>query len=229
VSVGALQFPSSPMQEPNHHQPPRSPWSPSSFCSQPEVEDEYLSPEMRLHIAFEVVSQLDKAKNFRWLPLEELSFRDFLVEQIRSLQLVVEAQDDAPPSSQVSIASAQVPLPPQREVVDEGLTLEDEYLSSEVRLHIAFEMFSQLGNAEVSRWLSPEEVSLRDFLVEQIRSLQLVVEEQGVAPSLSQASVASTQDTLPSQPAVPSVGRCSGIVAQISLAPSVRDGGQVSI
>jgi hypothetical protein len=33
-------------------------------------------------------------------------------------------------------------------------------------------------------------------------SLQWVVDEQGVAPSLMQASVASTQDPLPSQPIV---------------------------
>jgi hypothetical protein len=53
-----------------------------------------------LHITFEVVSQLDKVKDFRSLSPEELSLRDFLNEQIRSLQLVVEAQDDAPSLSQ---------------------------------------------------------------------------------------------------------------------------------
>jgi hypothetical protein len=44
-------------------------------------------PEVLLHIAFEVVSQLYKykAKESRWLLPEELSVRDFLVEQIRSL------------------------------------------------------------------------------------------------------------------------------------------------
>jgi hypothetical protein len=46
--------------------------------------------------------------------------------------------------------------------------------------------------------LSPEELSLRDFLVDQFRSLQLVVEEQGVAPSLIQAYVTLSQDPLPS-------------------------------
>jgi hypothetical protein len=63
-----------------------------SFYSQPEVEDEYLSPEVRMHIAFKVVSQLEKAKVFRSLLLKELSLRVFLVEQIRSLQLIVEVQ-----------------------------------------------------------------------------------------------------------------------------------------
>jgi hypothetical protein len=75
-------------------------------------------------------------------------------------------------------------------------------------------VISQLGKAEESRWLSPEELSLCDFLVEQIRSLHLVVEEQDVAPSLTQASIAS-------------VSHCSGTVAQISLASPVRDDGQV--
>jgi hypothetical protein len=46
------------------------------------VEDDYLSPDMRLHIVFEVVSQLDKAEDFKWLSPEEVSLRDFLVEQI---------------------------------------------------------------------------------------------------------------------------------------------------
>jgi hypothetical protein len=64
------------------------------------VEDEHLSPEMRLHVAFEVVSQLDKGEDFRSLSPEELSLCDFLNERIRSLQLVVETQDDAPSLSQ---------------------------------------------------------------------------------------------------------------------------------
>jgi hypothetical protein len=53
--------------------------------------------------------------------------------------------------------------------------------------------------------------------------LQMVVEAQDDAPSLSQASFASAQDPLPPQPDVTSVCRCSGVVAQISL-PPVRDG-----
>jgi hypothetical protein len=88
-------------------------------------------------------------------------------------------------------------------------------------------VISQLGKTEESRWLSLEELSLRDFLVEQFRSLKLVVEEQCVAPSLIQASIASAQDPLPSQPVVASIGRCSGTVTQISLDPPMRDGGQV--
>jgi hypothetical protein len=57
VCVGMPQFPSVIAS-------PRS-LLPSSFDSQPKVEDEYLSLEMQLHVAFEVVSQLDKAKDFR--------------------------------------------------------------------------------------------------------------------------------------------------------------------
>jgi hypothetical protein len=64
------------------------------------VEDEYLSLEVQLDITFEVVSQLDEAEVFRSLSPEELSLRVFLIEQIRSLQLIVEMQDDAPSLSQ---------------------------------------------------------------------------------------------------------------------------------
>jgi hypothetical protein len=75
VCIDMPQFPS----------PVVLPRSPSSSDSQPEVEDEYLSSEMRLYVAFEVVSHLDKAEDFRSLSPEELSLRDFLNEQIRSL------------------------------------------------------------------------------------------------------------------------------------------------
>jgi hypothetical protein len=81
------------------------------------VHDECLTLEVLLHIAFEVISQLDKAEESRWLSPEEFSLCDFLVQQIRSLQLVVEAQGDAPSSTQASISSAQDPLPPQPDVL----------------------------------------------------------------------------------------------------------------
>jgi hypothetical protein len=76
--------------------------------------------------------------------------------------------------------------------------MDDECLVSEVLLHIAFTVISQLSKSEEYRLLSPEELSLRDFLVDQFRLLQLVVEEQGVAPSLIQAYVTLSQDPLPS-------------------------------
>jgi hypothetical protein len=63
-------------------------------CLPPQEEDECLIPDVLLHIAYEVVSQLDNAADFRQLSLGELSRQDFLVEQIDSLQLVVQAQVD---------------------------------------------------------------------------------------------------------------------------------------
>jgi hypothetical protein len=51
------------------------------------------------------------------------------------------------------------------------LELEDERPSSVVLLHIAYEGVSQLDRAEDFRLLSPEEESLRDFLVDQIVAL----------------------------------------------------------
>jgi hypothetical protein len=76
--------------------------------------------------------------------------------------------------------------------------MDDECLVPEVLLHIAFTVISQLSKSEEYRLLSPEELSLRNFLVDQFRLLQLVVEEQGVAPSLIQAYVTLSQDPLPS-------------------------------
>jgi hypothetical protein len=55
-------------------------------CLPPQEEDEYLTPKVLLHIAYEVVSQLDNDEDFRQLSLEELSLiHDFLVAQIHSL------------------------------------------------------------------------------------------------------------------------------------------------
>jgi hypothetical protein len=59
----------------------------------------------------------------------------FHVEQIQSLQLIVEEQDDAPSLSQE----------PQQPEMD------DECLTPEVVLHIFFEVISQLSKAEESR------------------------------------------------------------------------------
>jgi hypothetical protein len=54
-------------------------------CPLLEVEDECLAPEVLLHIAYEVVSQLDRAEESRLLSLDDQSLHDFLVEQIWSL------------------------------------------------------------------------------------------------------------------------------------------------
>jgi hypothetical protein len=102
------------------------------------------------YIALKVGAQLDKAEVFRWLLPEELSLRKFLVEQIKSLQMVVEAQD-------VASSSAQAPMSPAQASV--ALTLvqsevEDECLKAEVLLHIAFEVISQLDKVTEFRWLS---------------------------------------------------------------------------
>jgi hypothetical protein len=81
-------------------------------CLPPQEEDECLSPDVLLHIAYDVVSQLDNAADFWQLSLEELSLQDFLVEQIDSLQPVVEAQvDHATHLSQDTIESVHAPWP----------------------------------------------------------------------------------------------------------------------
>jgi hypothetical protein len=83
------------MHEPDHLQLHQSA-SPLSVYTQLEVEDECIMLEVRLHITIEVVSQLDKAEESKWLSPEELSLHNILVEQIRYMQMVVKAQDDAP-------------------------------------------------------------------------------------------------------------------------------------
>jgi hypothetical protein len=90
-------------------------------CLSPKVDAECLTPEVLLHIAYEVVSQLDKAGEFRLLSLDELSLRDFLVKQINALQLVVETQEDfVLPLAQDIMVSAQDLWPSQSDVASVG-------------------------------------------------------------------------------------------------------------
>jgi hypothetical protein len=89
------------------------------------------------------------------------------------------------------------------------------------------EVVSQLDTAEEFRWLSPEVLSLHDFLVEHISTLQVVVEAHDAsAPSLAQVSIAMAQAPLSPQAGVDLVG-CSGAAAQTSHAPLVLDSGSV--
>jgi hypothetical protein len=54
-------------------------------CLPPEDEDECLTPEILLHIVYEVVSQLDRAEEFCSLSPGEHDLLDFLEDQIASL------------------------------------------------------------------------------------------------------------------------------------------------
>jgi hypothetical protein len=65
------------------------------------------------------------------------------------------------------------------------------------------------------------------FLLSKLGHCSWLLKSKAFAKSLSQASIASAQDPLPSQPIVASVSRWLGVVAQILLASPVRDGGQV--
>jgi hypothetical protein len=106
--------------------------------------------------------------------------------------------------------------------------VEDDCLAPDILLHITYEVVSQLDRAEESKCLSSKEHSLCYFLVEQVGCLQFIVQVQDdSAPSLAQDSIASAQGSCPPQPGVASVGHFSGVVAESSHAPLMRDGGQV--
>jgi hypothetical protein len=60
------------------------------LCSPLDLDDEHLSPDALLDIAYEVVSQLDRAKDFRLLSPDEQDLHNFLEDRIMSLQPVVE-------------------------------------------------------------------------------------------------------------------------------------------
>jgi hypothetical protein len=75
--------------------------SDDELCSPSDLDDDRLSSEVLLHIAYEVVSQLDRAEDFWLLSPDKQDLCDFLEDHITSLQLVVEVaslQDTAAPS-----------------------------------------------------------------------------------------------------------------------------------
>jgi hypothetical protein len=74
--------------------------SDDELCSPSDLDDDRLSSEVLLHIAYEVVSQLDRAEDFWLLSPDKQDLCDFLEDHITSLQLVVEVaslQDTAAP------------------------------------------------------------------------------------------------------------------------------------
>jgi hypothetical protein len=54
--------------------------------SEPSVEDRLPTPKIRLHITINVVSHLNAVEDFQSLPIEEISLRQFLLDQILCLQ-----------------------------------------------------------------------------------------------------------------------------------------------
>jgi hypothetical protein len=107
-------------------------------------------------------------------------------------------------SSHLASTEGEVCSPPE---------VEDDCLSPEVLLHIAYEVVSQLGRAEEFKQLLPEGLSLHNFLREQICTLKRMT-------TLLHLCLKS--------PLPPQVGvGCFGVAAQSSHAPSARDGGPV--
>jgi hypothetical protein len=64
----------------------RPPPSVEDACPEPFEEDSLPTPEIWVHIAINVVSRLNKVEKFRSLLGEELSLREFLLDQILLLQ-----------------------------------------------------------------------------------------------------------------------------------------------
>jgi hypothetical protein len=83
--------------------------SEDELYSLPKLDDERLSPEVLLHIAYEVVSRLDRVEEFCLLSPDEQDLHYFLKDHIASLQLVLEVQDAAVPSmAQESLTLVQI-------------------------------------------------------------------------------------------------------------------------
>jgi hypothetical protein len=61
-------------------------------CLEPFAEDSLSMPEIRLHITINVISHLNAVEETRSLMVEEVSLREFLLDQILFLQEFLEPE-----------------------------------------------------------------------------------------------------------------------------------------
>jgi hypothetical protein len=172
--------------------PPTAAPTVGDACPKPSTEDTLSTSEIRLNIAMNVVSRLDAVEEARSLSVEELSLWEFLLDQILSLQELLEPSVvprcveelldrglvASPPSADdilsppvVEVQGAEVCFVPVMDAYPEPSAMHS-LLMPEIRLHIAINVVSHLKEAEEARSLSIEEPSLREFLLDQILVLQ---------------------------------------------------------
>jgi hypothetical protein len=157
-------------------------------CPEPSVEDTLPTPEIRLHITINVVSWLNVTEVARSLSIEELSLREFLLNQIISLQELLELSlmprcieelldrelATSPPSAEdiLSPPTVEAKVVEGRPVVVVDAYPEPSEVDSlptlEIRLHIIINVVSHLNMTLEAMSLSVEELSLREFLLNQI-------------------------------------------------------------
>jgi hypothetical protein len=117
----------------------------------------------------------------------ELSLIPRVIEELLGRELVIASPSvEGPASPPITSEPVVVVLPPPPaalapSVMDACLEplVDDNFPMSEIRLHIAINVVSRLNAAEVTRSLMVEEVSLREFLLDQILFLQ-----ESLEPSL---------------------------------------------
>jgi hypothetical protein len=72
------------------HSPTAPPASIEDVCPEPSAEDSLPTSEIRLHITINIISRLNAEEEFRSLSVEEISLREFLLNQILFLQEALE-------------------------------------------------------------------------------------------------------------------------------------------
>jgi hypothetical protein len=157
-------------------------------CPEPSAEDTLPTSEIQLHIATNVVSRLDAVVEAMSLLVEELSLWEFILDQILSLQELLELS--LVPSCVEELldrelvtstpSTEDIPSPPAVEgKVAEGSSVAavddfpepsvvDNLLMPEIRLHITINAVSCLNAVEEARSFSVKELSLREFLLNRI-------------------------------------------------------------
>jgi hypothetical protein len=165
-------------------------------CPEPSTEDTLPTSEIQQRIAINVVSQLDAMEQARSLLIEEQSLREFLLDQILSLQALLEPKP-MPRCVEELLDRGLVTSPPLAKdilspPVVEGkgmkwcsVVVMDAYpepsavgslLTPKIRLHITINVVSRLNAAEEARSLSVEELSLHEFLLDEILIFQELLE-----------------------------------------------------
>jgi hypothetical protein len=150
-------------------------------CPEPFAEDTLPTPEIWLHITINVVSQLNAAEVARSLSVKGLSLWEFLLDQILSLQELLESSL-VPHCVEELLARELIASAPLAEDIPSSLGVEghpvaimdaypepsevDSLLTPEIWLHISINAVSHLNAVEEARSLSVEELLHNEFLLD---------------------------------------------------------------
>jgi hypothetical protein len=203
-------------------------------CLEPSAKDTLPTLEIRLHIAINIISRLNAAEDARSLSVEELLLREFLLDQMLFLQELLEPS--LVPRFIEELLGWELVDPPTlgrghpkssdgggQDGRGRSVAVVDAYpepsamdilLMLEIWLHIIINITSHLNAVEETRLLSVEELSLHEFLLDQILFLQELLELSLLPRIINELLGRELVAPPPSFKDIPSPPRVEGRVAE---------------